>query len=154
MWHIACIRASPLPLEVPGVLWLSCSGSAEWKGDRSVGWNGLGYIVADIREDLLSAAASSIRRFEDSTSPSNVRGYGNMLVLVLRQVVDGMRYLPAAANVAVAVARHVQRVCFERCGLTTCADVVVSRLEGSEEYRQKLLRVVGGFGTEGLRHRI
>ena len=88
MWHLACIPASPLPPEIPDVLWLSLSRSVHWKEDLSIGFNGLGHIAGDVQQDLLSAAASSIRRFEESRSPSNVRAYGNMLVLILRQVLD------------------------------------------------------------------
>ena len=149
MWHIACIPASPLPPEVPAVLWTLLSSSSHWREDLSLGFNGLGYIAADVQIDLISAAQTSIRRFEDSHSPSNVYTYGKMLVLILRQVVDRMRYLPAAPNVAIAVAAHIQRVSLELCGLITYAEVVVPRLESSEDYSDKLLPVVGAFAREG-----
>ena len=149
MWHIACIPASPLPPEIPAVLWTLLSRSSHWREDPSLGFNGLGYIAADVQRNLLSAAQISIRRFEDSRSPSNVHAYGKMLVLILRQVVDRMRCLPAAPNVAIAVAAHIQRVSLELCGLRTYAEVVVPRLGSSEDYSDKLLPVVGAFVREG-----
>lgn len=149
MWHVACIPALPRAPILPEELWLSLSNSKHWLEDDSIGFGGLGYIVADVQAGLVSASTIAIRRFEEYNSPSNVQHYGRMLVMILRQVVDRMRCLPAAPNVAIAVAAHVQRVCLELAGLRTYAEVVVPRLESSLDYAEEILPVVGAFAREG-----
>ncbi|RPD75699.1 hypothetical protein L226DRAFT_507614 [Lentinus tigrinus ALCF2SS1-7] len=148
MWHVACIPATPCLPDVPAVLWTSLSPSTHWKEDSSIGFNGLGYITTDVQEGLLSAATSAIRRIEEFHCPANVREYGRMLVLILRQVLDRMRHLPSSPNVAIAVAAHVQRVCLELCGLRTYSEVVLPRLESSKDFSNEILPVVGAFARE------
>ncbi|RPD67628.1 hypothetical protein L226DRAFT_443293, partial [Lentinus tigrinus ALCF2SS1-7] len=118
-WHVACIPASASPPEVPSVLWLALRPDQDWRQDPGIGFNGLGYIFDETRAALEAAADYAIRRFDAMSAPVNVRDYGKMLVLILRQVVDRMRHLPAAPSVSIAVAAHVQRVCLELAGLKT-----------------------------------
>ncbi len=149
MWHIACIPTSPSPPEIPEVLWTSLSARVDWKEDVSIGFNGLGFIQADTRQLLDEAASHAMRRFDDMTCEENVRKYGQMLVMILRQVVDRMRHLPASPTVSIAVAAHVQRICLELAGLKTYVEIVAPRLASSVDYRMEILPVVGTFVAEG-----
>ncbi|RDX49594.1 hypothetical protein OH76DRAFT_1455825 [Lentinus brumalis] len=146
-WHLACIPARPCPPDVPAALWNRLSAK-DWREDTSIGFSGLGHMTAELQEDLDHAAAVAIRRYEEYDVPDNVRAYGNMLVLILRQVLDRMRHLPAAPSVAIAVAAHVQRVALELCGLRTYAEVLVPRTESSVDFSARVLPVVGGFARE------
>ncbi len=146
-WHLACIPATPCPPDVPAVMWKQLSAQ-DWHEDCSIGFHGLGYIATDLQDELASAANIAIRRFEDFDVPDNVRAYGKMLVMILRQVVDRMRHLPAAPSVTIAVAAHVERVALELCGLRTYAEVVSPRVDSSEDFSAEILPVVGGFARE------
>ncbi|KAI0699068.1 hypothetical protein C8T65DRAFT_793789 [Cerioporus squamosus] len=149
MWHIACIPKASSPPEVPDVLWMSLSQSVDWKEDPSIGFNGIGFIVDEVREHLVLAAQHAIRRFEDMAPDEDVRKYGRMLVMILRQVVDRMRHLPATSTVAIAVAAHVQRICLELAGLKTYVEIVVPRRSSSVDYSKEILPVLGTFVAEG-----
>ena len=148
-WHVACIPKTPSPPELPHVLWMGLRPEQDWREDLGIGFNGLGYIVDETRRPLTAAAEIAIRRFEGITSDGSVRKYGAMLVMILRQVVDRLRYLPASASVSIAVAAHVQRVCLELAGLMTYVEIVAPRLSSSEDYRLEVLPVVGAFVAEG-----
>ncbi|KAI0710285.1 hypothetical protein C8T65DRAFT_739737 [Cerioporus squamosus] len=149
MWHIACIPNAPSPPEVPDVLWVNLSATVDWKEDRTIGFNGLGYIVEPVREHLVGAATHAIRRFEEMSAEENVRKYGQMLLLILRQVVDRMRHLPATSTVSIAVAAHVQRICLELAGLKTYVEFVAPRMSASADYSREILPVLGTFVAEG-----
>ncbi|TFK85199.1 hypothetical protein K466DRAFT_438507, partial [Polyporus arcularius HHB13444] len=145
--HLACIPARPCPPDVPEVLWRSLS-STDWVEDTSIGFGGLGQIRGTLQDELVSAATVAIRRFEEWDVPPNVRAYGQMLVLILRQVLDRMRQLPAAPTVAIAVAAHVERVALELCGLRTYVEIVLPRVQSSEDFSKDILPVVGAFARE------
>ncbi|RDX46209.1 hypothetical protein OH76DRAFT_1457272 [Lentinus brumalis] len=149
MWHIACIPKAASPPELPEVLWMSLSSRVDWKEDVSIGFSGLGFIQEDTRELLDTAAGHAIRRFEEMTCDENVRKYGQMLVMILRQVLDRMRHLPASATVSIAVAAHVQRICLELAGLKTFVEIVAPRKSSSLDYSMEVLPVVGTFVAEG-----
>lgn len=148
-WHVACIPSAASPPDIPDVLFMSLSPAVDWKEDLAIGFGGLGYIEEDTRRHLEVAAASAIRRTEETTLPSPLRKYGGMLVMILRQVLDRMRYLPASANISIAVAAHVQRLCLELAGLKTYADIVAPRLATAEDYSLEILPVVGAFVVDG-----
>ncbi|RPD67802.1 hypothetical protein L226DRAFT_474384, partial [Lentinus tigrinus ALCF2SS1-7] len=147
-WHVACIPiAASLP-EIPSVLFTAIQEAQDWQEDLDIGFSGLGYICEQLRCPLESAALHAIRRFETINPPEDVRKYGAMLVMILRQVVDRMRYLPAAPNVAIAVAAHVQRICLELAGLITYINVVAPRLASADDYSMQVLPVVGAIVAE------
>ncbi len=149
MWHLACIPAAPSPPEIPEILWSSLSPAVDWKEDPSIGFNGLGFIQDDTRTLLVEAAGYAIRRFEEMSPDESVLKYGQMLVMILRQVLDRLRHLPASATVAVAVAAHVQRICLELAGLKTYVEIVAPRRASSVDYSMEVLPVVGTFVAEG-----
>ena len=147
-WHVACIPNIPSPPELPHVLWMGLRPEQDWQEDLGIGFKGLGYIVDETRRPLAEAAETAIRRFEAMSCTGSVRKYGAMLVMILRQVVDRLRYLPASAGVSIAVAAHVQRVCLELAGLKTYVEVVAPRLSTSDDFSLDVLQVVGAFVAE------
>ena len=147
-WHVACIPTIPSPPDLPHVLWMGLRQEQDWQEDLGIGFKGLGYIVDETRRPLAEAAESAIRRFEAVSSSGSVRRYGEMLVMILRQVVDRLRCLPASGAVAIAVAAHVQRLCLELAGLKTYVEIVAPRLSSPEDHSLDLLPVVGAFVVE------
>ncbi|KAI1786194.1 hypothetical protein LXA43DRAFT_1111471 [Ganoderma leucocontextum] len=144
MWHISCIPIRPLP-DVPAVLWETLLPETHWLQERSTGFTRVGYIVKETRDSLLAAAASAIRRYEEMKAPDAVAKYGRLLVMVLRQVIDRMRFYPVSARIAIRVAAHVQRVCLELAGLKMYVEVVNPRLRSMQDYSTPVLPVVGAF---------
>ena len=150
MWHIACIPSHPESPDLPLVLWESLLPETHWKEDRTIGFNGIGYIVKETQDALTTASNAAIRRFESMYAPGKVHTYGLHLVRILRQVVDRMRYYPVVPGIAIAVAAHIQRVCLELAGLKTYAEVVAKRLESDDDYSRDILPVVGAFVRTGF----
>ncbi|KAI0715611.1 hypothetical protein C8T65DRAFT_707531 [Cerioporus squamosus] len=149
MWHIACIPQAPSPPEIPEVLFSSLSAAVDWKEDPRISFNGLGYIQDDTRRLLVGAAEHAICRFEEISAEENVRKYGQMLVVILQQVLDRMHHLPASATVSIDVTAHVQRICLELAGLRTYIEIVASRMASPADYSLEVLPVLGAFVVEG-----
>ena len=150
MTHIACIPRNPSPTTAPDVLFLTLQGNDHWHEDLSVAVNGLGCISPDIRSQLQTAANTVI----DSTAALEIKDeritrYHGFLVMLLRQVLSRMNYLPAVASRAIAIAAHVQRLCLELAGLKTYVQVVLPHIESSQDFSRSVLDVVGGFLREG-----
>ncbi|KAI1786199.1 hypothetical protein LXA43DRAFT_1099494 [Ganoderma leucocontextum] len=148
MWHVACIP-SPEASDLPSILWETLSPETHWVEDRSIGFNGIGYIARETQDALVSASTATIRRFEEMNAPENLKKHGRLLVIVLRQVVDHLRYHPVVPRVAVAIAAHAQRVCLELAGLKTYAEIILARLGSDRDYSMDVLPVVGAFVREG-----
>ena len=134
MWHVPCIPCVPVPPEVPEILWETLLPQSHWVEDRAIGFTGVGYIKTETRDALIAAANSAIQQCEEMGAPQRVAKYGRFLVMILRQVVDRMRYYPVVAEIAVAVAAHVQHVCLELAGLKTYIDVVAPRLASDRDH--------------------
>ncbi|KAI1788106.1 hypothetical protein LXA43DRAFT_975013 [Ganoderma leucocontextum] len=149
MWHVACIPSEPLPPHVPDILWQTLLPETHWVEDRTIGFSGVGFINEDTQACLIAAAETAIRRCEEMNAPENVAKYGRFLVMILRQVIDRMRFNPVVAGIAVAVTAHVQRVCLELAGLKTYAEVVVPRLASEHDRSADILPVLGAFVREG-----
>ena len=147
--HIACIPRRPSPPEVPDILFQSLDGDSDWEEAPSVAVHGLGLMKDAIRGELVEAATSAIRQTADLTTSGQVRLYAEFLCMLLRQVVDRLNYLPSVATRAVAVAAHIQRLCLQLAGLRTYLEVVVGRINSSEDFSASVLDVVGGFLREG-----
>ncbi|KAI0742618.1 hypothetical protein C8Q80DRAFT_1329154 [Daedaleopsis nitida] len=81
--------------------------------------------------------------------PKHVMKYARFLFTILRNYVDGMRYIPAPCIIAIMIAAHVQRTSLELLGLKNYMEVVVPRLESGEDYSRRVLKVVGAFVREG-----
>ncbi|KAI1785016.1 hypothetical protein LXA43DRAFT_900642 [Ganoderma leucocontextum] len=149
MTHVACIPRTASP-EVPEILFAALDADKDWQEDASVAVRGLGLMRSSVRQDLAEAAATAIRRTETMVSANDrVARYTRFLVMLLRQVVDRMNYLPSVATRALAVAAHIQRLCLELAGLKTYVEVVLQRIESSEDFSSSVLDVVGGFLREG-----
>ncbi|KAI1786183.1 hypothetical protein LXA43DRAFT_1065274 [Ganoderma leucocontextum] len=148
MWHVACIP-SPEASDLPSILWETLSPETHWVEDRSIGFNGIGYIARETQDALVSASTATIRRFEEMNAPENLKKHGRLLVIVLRQVVDRLRYHPVVPRVAVAIAAHAQRVCLELAGLKTYAEIILARLGSDRDYSMDVLPVVGAFVRGG-----
>ncbi|KAI1783819.1 hypothetical protein LXA43DRAFT_1102080 [Ganoderma leucocontextum] len=150
MTHVACIPRSASPPHVPDILFISLEADKHWEEDASVAVHGLGLMRASVRKDLADAAATAIRQTQTVVNAKEaVLRYAQFLVMLLRQVVDRMNYLPSVATRAIAVAAHIQRLCLELAGLKTYLDVVVGRVESSKDFSVSVLDVVGGFVREG-----
>ena len=149
MWHVPCIPCVPVPPEVPEILWEPLLPQSRWVEDRAIGFTGVGYIKTETRDALIAAANSAIQQCEEMGAPQRVAKYGRFLVMILRQVVDRMRYYPVVAEIAVAVAAHVQHVCLELAGLKTYIDVVAPRLASDRDHSTDVLPVLGAFVRDG-----
>ncbi|KAI1796665.1 hypothetical protein LXA43DRAFT_1089747 [Ganoderma leucocontextum] len=148
MWHVACIPSKPLPPHVPAVLYETLFPETHWVQERTIGFSGVGYIVKETRDALLAAAESAIRRCEETKAPDNVAKHGRLLIRILRQVVDRMRFYPVTARVAIRVGAHVQRVCLELAGLKMYMEIVDPRLRSMHDCSTSILPVVGAFVRE------
>ncbi|TBU21336.1 hypothetical protein BD311DRAFT_678629, partial [Dichomitus squalens] len=150
MTHLACIPATPEQDEMLFDLFHPLHASRDWTEDRDIAVHGLGLIKREMRKSLGECAAYVIARFEAiSAADASTSRYGSFLIMLLRQAVDRMNYLPSVATRSIAVAAHVQRLALELEGLTTYLQVVLPRIESSEDFSHSVLDVVGGFIREG-----
>ncbi|KAI1795368.1 hypothetical protein LXA43DRAFT_1091016 [Ganoderma leucocontextum] len=150
MTHVACIPWSASPPDIPDILFTSLDTDKHWEEDASVAVRGLGQIRALVRKDLAEAAATAIRRTETIAHTKDaILRYTQFLVMLLRQVMDRMNYLPSVATRVIAIAAHIQRVCLELAELKTYLDIVVGLVESSKDFSASVLDVVGGFVREG-----
>ncbi|KAH9910924.1 uncharacterized protein BXZ73DRAFT_93508 [Epithele typhae] len=150
MWHVACIPSlrHPHPL-MPPILWSLLMPSRDWVEDGTVGVPGLGFLKADVRNDLTNGARYATDAFQQvSGLTPERRAYGDQLCLVVSQCLDRMNRLPSYAPVAVAVGAHLQRVGLELLGLRTYLTVLLPRLDSAEDYSEDLLPVLGVFARD------
>ncbi|KAI1785826.1 hypothetical protein LXA43DRAFT_974885 [Ganoderma leucocontextum] len=146
MMHLACIPRHPILPYLPPVLFRSLRSAEDWAEREEVMVRGLGFIRSETRSELVRAAGFAIERFHSMRElRDDVRLYGAFLVMLLRQVVDRMNYVPSHCRTAVAIAAHVQRLCLELAGLKTYIEQVVLRLNMTRDWSSSRLPVLGGF---------
>ncbi|TBU45984.1 hypothetical protein BD309DRAFT_859046 [Dichomitus squalens] len=146
MHHIACIPRQPNLPHLPRVLFKSLYPKHDWAERTEVMVRGLGFISEATRAALSECARVAIERFQSMAAVrSDIRRYGNFLVMMLRQVVDRMNYVASHPRTAIAVAAHVQRICLELAGLKTYAEEVAPGLEDTKDWSTSQLPVLGGF---------
>ncbi|RDX47048.1 hypothetical protein OH76DRAFT_1485096 [Lentinus brumalis] len=61
---------------------------------------------------------------------------------------DRLRYIPAAPNVVIALAAHMQRLTLELCGMVEWLTVVMRRVATSEFHAMDILDVVGAHTSD------
>ena len=146
MMHLACIPRLPTLPYLPFALFRSINPAEDWVERPEVMVPGLGFIRPECRSELVSAARFAIDRFYTiADMRDDVRRYGDFLVMLLRQVVDRMNYVPSHRRTAVAVAAHVQRLCLELAGLRIYILQVLMRLNSTHDWSRERLPVLGGF---------
>ena len=99
MTHIACIPRGPSQPEVPDILFAPLRMDQHWAEDLSVVVRGFSLIIESVRKELSVAAAITIKHtlvivFKEES----VCCYARFLIMLLRQVIDRMNYLPAVAT--------------------------------------------------------
>ncbi|KAI0644658.1 hypothetical protein C8Q79DRAFT_913086 [Trametes meyenii] len=150
-WHFACIpsRDQALAGGMPEVLWQTLR-VRDWQADPWTGTVGLGFLKKTLVAALEHAAEEAIREYAslNGVLPHRLL-YGSQLIIVLRQTADRMKLLPAMAGIAIAVAAHVQRLSLELHGLCTYFRDFLPRLESTEDFRYRILPVIGAFVNEG-----
>ncbi|KAI0643311.1 hypothetical protein C8Q79DRAFT_1002535 [Trametes meyenii] len=150
-WHFACIpsRDEGLASGMPEVLWRTIS-VRDWQVDPWTGTVGLGFLKNTLVADLERAAEGAIQAYASLRNiPPRRLLYGSQLIVVIRQTADRMKLLPSSAGIAVAVAAHVQRLSLELHGLCTYFRHFLPRLESTEDFRYRILPVIGAFVNEG-----
>ncbi|KAI0356801.1 hypothetical protein OH77DRAFT_1588707 [Trametes cingulata] len=154
MMHIACIPVQSTTPSVSGpahsVLWRTLDPQTSWEEDEATGVKGLGFIIADLRDELVLAAEDVLDSLTTTTClDQHVVDHCKFLKLVLRQALDRLQQLPARRGVAIAVAAHVQRLSLELLGMKTYMEVVLPRINSSADYSLLVLPVLGAFVREG-----
>ncbi|KAI0668292.1 hypothetical protein C8Q78DRAFT_1071557 [Trametes maxima] len=150
-WHFACIpsRDEGLASGMPEVLWRTI-GVRDWHVDPWTGTVGLGFLKKALVADLERAAEGAIQAYASlSNIPHHRLLYGSQLIVIIRQTTDRMRLLPSSAGIAVAVAAHIQRLSLELHGLCTYFRDFLPRLESTQDFRYRMLPVIGAFVKEG-----
>lgn len=146
-FHIHCIPREDAAKRPADILWRTFY-DADWK-PYDCGIVGLGYIDADITDELVTVADDIIASYERcAETHKDDDSQGQFIVACLRNTLDRFRLLPAVQQVAIALAAHVQRLTLELCGMIEWLTVVRIRVNSQRDHRRSVLEVVGAITAD------